>query len=219
MMAWRRIGDKPLSEPMLIQFTDAYRYVHTCAGGRGRKIGFNTNHYTRSHMRGRGAEAEREQKPLRKMWVQHPIYRTRFETARSKPSLSSRNVRSAPRPLRVCVNIPAVAERECQNPPAYAPQPPRACVKSSLYMQHLGGAGLKQKPGTKWLPSCRRQLNAFSLTKAFWFNLLWGFLLEGLIDNKSALLRIMACHLVVGKAIIWNKGSVFCWRECVHDFV
>ena len=33
-----------------------------------------------------------------------------------------------PRPLRVCVNIPAVAERECQNPPASAPQPPRACV-------------------------------------------------------------------------------------------
>ena len=24
VMAWRRTGDKPLSEPMLIQFTDAY---------------------------------------------------------------------------------------------------------------------------------------------------------------------------------------------------
>ena len=24
IMAWRRIGDKPLSEPMLTQFTDAY---------------------------------------------------------------------------------------------------------------------------------------------------------------------------------------------------
>ena len=24
IMAWRRIGDKPLSEPVLIQFTDAY---------------------------------------------------------------------------------------------------------------------------------------------------------------------------------------------------
>ena len=24
MMAWHRIGDKPLSEPMLIWFTDAY---------------------------------------------------------------------------------------------------------------------------------------------------------------------------------------------------
>ena len=25
IMAWRRIGDKPLSEPMLTRFTDAYR--------------------------------------------------------------------------------------------------------------------------------------------------------------------------------------------------
>ena len=24
VMAWRRIGDKPLPEPMLIEFTDAY---------------------------------------------------------------------------------------------------------------------------------------------------------------------------------------------------
>ena len=46
-------------------------------------------------MRGRGAEAEREQNPLRKKWVQHSICRVRFETARSKPSLSSRNGRSA----------------------------------------------------------------------------------------------------------------------------
>ena len=41
---------------------------------------------------------------------------------------------SAPRPLRVCVNIPAVAERECQNPPASAPQPHRACVNVALVM-------------------------------------------------------------------------------------
>ena len=33
-----------------------------------------------------------------------------------------------PGPLRVCVNIPAVAEWEYQNPPASAPQPLRACV-------------------------------------------------------------------------------------------
>ena len=26
VMAWRRIGDKPLSEPMLTQFTDAYMW-------------------------------------------------------------------------------------------------------------------------------------------------------------------------------------------------
>ena len=83
-------------------------------------------------MRGRGAEAEREQKLLRKKWVQHPIYRARFETARSKPSLSSRNGRSAPRPLRVCVNIPGVAEREYQNPPASAP---RMCERSLIHLK------------------------------------------------------------------------------------
>ena len=72
-----------------------FTHARADAGGGGRKIGFNTNHYMRSHMRGRGAEAEREQKPLRKKWVQHPIYRARLETARSKPALSSRNGRSA----------------------------------------------------------------------------------------------------------------------------
>ena len=64
-------------------------------GGGGRKIGFNTNHYMRSHMGGRRAEAEWEQNPLRNKWVQHPIFRLRFETAHSKPSLSSRNGRPA----------------------------------------------------------------------------------------------------------------------------
>ena len=65
------------------------------AGGGGRKIGFNTNHYMRSHIRGRGAEAERQQNPLRNKWVQHQIFHVRFETARSKPSMSSINGRSA----------------------------------------------------------------------------------------------------------------------------
>ena len=37
-----------------------------------------------------------------------------------------------PRPLRVCVNITAVAERECLNPPVSAPQPPRAYVNVAL---------------------------------------------------------------------------------------
>ena len=32
-MAWRRIGDKPLSEPMLTRFTDAY--VRGTRGGGG----------------------------------------------------------------------------------------------------------------------------------------------------------------------------------------
>ena len=63
--------------------------------GGGPKIGFNTNHYMRSHMGGRRAEVEWEQNPLRNKWVQHPIFRLRFETAHSKPSLSSRNGRPA----------------------------------------------------------------------------------------------------------------------------
>ena len=33
-----------------------------------------------------------------------------------------------PRPLRICVDIPAVAEREYQNVPVSALQPLRACV-------------------------------------------------------------------------------------------
>ena len=33
-----------------------------------------------------------------------------------------------PRPLHVCLNKYAVAERECRNPPVSAPQPLRACV-------------------------------------------------------------------------------------------
>ena len=64
-------------------------------GGRGRKIGFNTNHYMRSHIRGRGAEVKREQNPLRNKWAQHKIFRIRLETTRSKPSLFSRNGRYA----------------------------------------------------------------------------------------------------------------------------
>ena len=59
-------------------------FTHTRSGG-GWKIGFITNHYMRSHIRGGGAEAEREQNPLRNKWVQHPIFRVRFETARPKP--------------------------------------------------------------------------------------------------------------------------------------
>ena len=36
------------------------------------------------------------------------------------------------RPHRVCVNIPAVAEQGCQNPPVSALQPLRACVNVAL---------------------------------------------------------------------------------------
>ena len=63
-------------------YPSTFTHARADAGGGGRKIGFNTNHYMRSHMRGRGAEAEREEKPLRKKWVQHPIKAT-FTHARS----------------------------------------------------------------------------------------------------------------------------------------
>ena len=96
VMAWRRTWDQLLSETMMALYTyGTFTHARAEAGGGGRKIGFNTNHYMCSHMRGRGAEAAREQNPLRKKWVQHPIFRVRFETARSKPSLSSTNGRSA----------------------------------------------------------------------------------------------------------------------------
>ena len=79
----------------LFPLKGTFTHVRAGAGRGGRKIGFNTNHYMCLHMRGRGAEAEREQNPLLKKWVQHPICSVCFETARSKPSLSSRNGRSA----------------------------------------------------------------------------------------------------------------------------
>ena len=85
-----------------------------------------TNHYMPSHIRDRGTQAEREQNPLRNKWVQHPIFRVRFETARSKPSLSSRNGRSA-RVRSAYVWTYPRAEREC---PVSAPQPLRACVST-----------------------------------------------------------------------------------------
>ena len=36
-----------------------FTHARADAGGGGRKIGFNTNHYMHSHMRGRRVEAER----------------------------------------------------------------------------------------------------------------------------------------------------------------
>ena len=95
--------------------------------GSGRKIGFNINHHMRSHIRGRGAEAEREQNPLRNKWVQHPIFRVHFETV-LQTIFVLKKWQIRPRPLRVCVNTPALAERECQNPPVSALQPLRAYV-------------------------------------------------------------------------------------------
>ena len=57
---------------------------------------------------------------------------TQFTAPASKPRAPNHHcpqeMQIRPRPLRVCVNIPAVTEREYQNPPASAPQPLRACV-------------------------------------------------------------------------------------------
>ena len=111
-----------------------FTHARADAGGGGRKIGFNTNHYMCSHMRGRGAEAEREQNPLRKKWVQHPICRVRFETARSKPSLSSRNgrfarVRSASAP-RMCEHIRSSGAGMSKSARLRSAIVPRMCERS-----------------------------------------------------------------------------------------
>ena len=47
-----------------------------------------------------------------------------------------------PRPLRACVNIPAVAEREYQNPPASAPQPLRTCVNVAWEFKYSYATGI-----------------------------------------------------------------------------
>ena len=69
-------------------YTKTLRYVHTCtertrteAGGKLASTQISTCVHTY-------AVEERQQNPLRNKWVQHPIFRVRFETARSNPSLS-----------------------------------------------------------------------------------------------------------------------------------
>ena len=58
---------------------------------------------------------------------------TQFTAPASKPRAPNHHCpQEMADPLRVCVNIPAVAEREYQNPPASAPQPLRACVNVAL---------------------------------------------------------------------------------------
>ena len=89
-------------------------------GGVRQKVGFNTNHNMRSHIRGRGVEAEQEQNPRP---LRNRVLQTIFV-------LKKWQIR--PHPLRVCANILAVAERECQNLPVSAPQPLLACVNVAL---------------------------------------------------------------------------------------
>ena len=55
-----------------------------------------------------------------------------------------------PRPLRVCVNIPVVAERECQNPPVSAPQPLCACVNVASACALAKLATISVSIGNQW---------------------------------------------------------------------
>ena len=98
------VAPETLSEAVLITACDTFllRYVHTCAertraevSGKLASTQIITCVHQFTHVRGRGAEAGREQNLLRSKLVQHPIFRVRFETARFKPSVRSRNGRSA----------------------------------------------------------------------------------------------------------------------------
>ena len=55
-----------------------------------------------------------------------------------------------PRLLRVCVNIPAVAERGCQNMPVSAPQPLRACVNVALYSATMIASSSVVEKSIEW---------------------------------------------------------------------
>ena len=84
-------------------------------------------------MRGRGAGAKtapQEMGPTPNL--PHPLRKRALQTI-----IVLKKWQIRPRPLRVCVNIPAVAEREYQNPPASAPQPLRACVNVIVLHWHI----------------------------------------------------------------------------------
>ena len=61
---------------------------------------------------------------------------TQFSTSASKRALQTifvlKKWQIHLRPLLVCLNIPVLAERECQNPAVCPPQPLRACVNVAL---------------------------------------------------------------------------------------
>ena len=98
------------------------------AGGGGRKIGFNTNHYIHSHIRGRRAGAKSALQQMGPTPNFPPPLRNRVLQTISVPKKWQIRLR----PLRTCVNIPAVVEREWQNPPVSAPQLLRAYVNVAL---------------------------------------------------------------------------------------
>ena len=63
-----------------------------------------------------------------------------------------------PCPPCLCVNIPAVAERECQNPPISALQPPCAYVNIALGYISTCAEWLRGGPGTATAGGCRPRL-------------------------------------------------------------
>ena len=103
---------------------------HMCgadAGRSGWKIGLNTNHNMRSHIRGRGAGAKSAPQQIGPTPnIPHPLQNPAPQTIFVLKKWQIRQ-----HPLCVCVNLSAVAEWECQNPPASTPQPLRACVNEA----------------------------------------------------------------------------------------
>ena len=133
------------------------RYVHTCAGGRRRRRADNWLQHKSLHVftharsrsgDGAGAKTSPQEMgptpnlpgPLRNRVLQTIIVLKKWQIR--------------PHPLRVCVNIPAVTEREYQNLPAFAQQPLRACVNIAL----AGTALLNgfQSPWGVWNPLSKK---------------------------------------------------------------
>ena len=112
-------------------FRSHLRYVHTCAertwAEAGRKLA-STQIITCVHTY-TVAERRLGESKIRSARIGS---NTQFSASASKPRapnhLCPQEKADPPASLRVCVNIPASAERECQNPPVSTPQPLRACV-------------------------------------------------------------------------------------------
>ena len=127
---WRRAIIRTNAGILLIR---PLRYVHTCAGGRGRRRAENwlqhKSLHVFTHARSRsGGGAGAKSAPLEMGPTPNLPRPLRNRALQTIIVLNKWQIRL----LRVCVNIPAVAEWECQNPPASAPQPPRACVNVAL---------------------------------------------------------------------------------------
>ena len=104
------------------------------AGGGGQKIGFNTNHYMRSHISCRGAGAKSAPQEMGPT----PNFRRLLRNRTLQTIFGLRKWQIHPCLLCVCMNIRAVAERECLNPPVSAPQQLRTYVNIALvrYLRH-----------------------------------------------------------------------------------